>query len=138
MSATHNRDSTGLPRAALYVAFDSSWASWKLASTTGSAQSRRLRAIAARSSGAVMFEIAQAKHPFELADEAMAVTCYEAGREGFWVHRVLAHGDRPLNCVRNPAWRAAIIPPPRPAGASGGTRHNRGSHPRPALARHPL
>jgi transposase len=38
-----------------------------------------------------MFEIAQAKRRFGLAAAAPVVTCYEAGRDGFWLHRFLAH-----------------------------------------------
>jgi len=34
-------------------------------------------------------EIAQAKHRLGLAETAPVVSCYEAGREGFWLHRLL-------------------------------------------------
>jgi transposase len=38
-------------------------------------------------------EVAQAKKRFGLPDTAPVVSCYEAGREGFWLHRFLqAHG----------------------------------------------
>ena len=37
----------------------------------------------------VLDEIAQAKHRLGLAETAPVVSCYEAGREGFWLHRLL-------------------------------------------------
>ena len=38
-------------------------------------------------------EVAQAKRRFGLPETAPVVSCYEAGREGFWLHRFLqAHG----------------------------------------------
>jgi transposase len=38
-------------------------------------------------------EGAQAKKRFGLPDTAPVVSCYEAGRESFWLHRFLqAHG----------------------------------------------
>jgi transposase len=38
----------------------------------------------------VMAEVATAKRQFGLSDEAPVVSCYEAGRDGFWLHRCLA------------------------------------------------
>jgi transposase len=38
-------------------------------------------------------EVTQAKRRFGLPETAPVVSCYEAGREGFWLHRFLqAHG----------------------------------------------
>jgi transposase len=38
-------------------------------------------------------EIARAKQRFGLPEDARVVSCYEAGRDGFWLHRYLvAHG----------------------------------------------
>jgi transposase len=34
-------------------------------------------------------EVAQAKRRFGLPETAPVVSCYEAGREGFWLHRFL-------------------------------------------------
>jgi transposase len=34
-------------------------------------------------------EIQKAKHRFGLSESAEVISCYEAGREGFWVHRAL-------------------------------------------------
>jgi len=37
----------------------------------------------------VLQEVAQAKQRFGLPESAPVVSCYEAGREGFWLHRFL-------------------------------------------------
>jgi transposase len=49
--------------------------------------------VTARHQEHVLDEIAQAKRRLGLPDTAPVVSCYEAGREGFWRHRFLqAHG----------------------------------------------
>jgi transposase len=61
----------------------------KLGFTTGPGQQPRERAVAARDHGRLLQEIAQAKRRFGLPASAPVVSCYEAGREGFWLHRFL-------------------------------------------------
>jgi hypothetical protein len=39
-----------------------------------------------------MSEISKAKLRFGLPEDAKVVSCYEAGRDGFWIHRLLTHG----------------------------------------------
>ena len=40
----------------------------------------------------LMYEIEKAKHRFQLGDLPVDVfTCYEAGRDGFWLHRFLTN-----------------------------------------------
>jgi transposase len=39
----------------------------------------------------LMAEIKGAKHRFALPPETPVVSCYEAGRDGFWLHRFLVH-----------------------------------------------
>ena len=90
MSATHAIDSSSQSVPVLYVAFELSWGTWKLAFTTGPGQSPRLRTIAARDLNAVVKEIAAAKRRFGLPEDAAIFSCYEAGRDGFWLHRFLA------------------------------------------------
>jgi transposase len=60
-----------------------------LAFTIGLGQKPRLKAVQARDTEAVVREIAQAKERFGLAKEVQVVSCYEAGRDGFWLHRWL-------------------------------------------------
>jgi transposase len=62
---------------------------WKLAFTTGLGQKPRQRDIAGRAIEALRQEIAAAKERFGLPADTPVVSCYEAGREGFWLHRCL-------------------------------------------------
>jgi transposase len=77
----------------LFVAFARSEKTWKLGFTTGHGQKPRERTVTARQQERVLEEIVQAKRRLGLPDTAPVVSCYEAGREGFWLHRfLLAHG----------------------------------------------
>src|SRR6266545_474614 len=80
-----------IPAAAdtLYLAFDLGNRMWKLAFTIGAAQPPRIRTIPARDLSRLASEIATAKARFGLSADALVVSCYEAGRDGFWVHRAL-------------------------------------------------
>jgi transposase len=81
------------PERVLYVAFELSEKTWKLGFTLGPGQKPRERGVAARNQARVLQEITQAKKRFGLPESAPVVSCYEAGREGFWLHRLLqAHG----------------------------------------------
>ena len=91
MSATHTTNFNVTTAPVLYVAFELSWNSWKLAFTVGLGQKPRLRTIPARDTAAVLREIARAKDRFGLPEHAPVVSCYEAGRDGFWLHRFLVH-----------------------------------------------
>src|SRR5215813_5066651 len=91
MSATHATDSSTATAPVLYLALELSWTSWKLAFTVGADQKPRLRSIAARDTGTVMREIRDAKRRFGLPEETPVISCYEAGRDGFWLHRYLRH-----------------------------------------------
>jgi hypothetical protein len=73
----------------LHLAFELSWNQRKLAFTIGHGQAPRLRTVAARDLPALLKEIARAKRRFGLPDAAAVVSCYEAGRDGFWLHRWL-------------------------------------------------
>src|SRR5262245_41009628 len=77
----------------LFVAFELSEKTWKLGFTTGHGQKPRERTVTARQQELVLDEIAQAKRRMGLPASAAVVSCYEAGREGFWLHRFLqGHG----------------------------------------------
>jgi transposase len=62
---------------------------WTLGFTTAPAQRPRLRTIAARDLAAVEREIADARLRFHLPPDTPVRSCYEAGRDGFWLHRWL-------------------------------------------------
>jgi transposase len=91
MSATHTTDSTTPMAPVLYLAFELSWNTWKLAFTIGAGQPPRIRSIPARAIEALMREIKKAKQRFGLPEDAPVISCYEAGRDGFWLHRFLLH-----------------------------------------------
>jgi hypothetical protein len=71
----------------LYLALELGWNEWKLAFSTGPTASPRLRAIGGRRVGALLDEIAKAKKRFGLPEDAPVHSGYEAGRDGFWLHR---------------------------------------------------
>jgi transposase len=73
----------------LYLAFELGWDKWLLAFATEPAQKPRFRKIPARDIDALLQEIAKAKQRFGLPEDAPVFTCYEAGRDGFWLHRCL-------------------------------------------------
>ena len=73
----------------LFVAFELSEKTWKLGFTTGHGQQPRERTVSARQQERVLDEIAQAKRRMALPESAAVVSCYEAGRDGFWLHRFL-------------------------------------------------
>jgi transposase len=87
-TATHNEHDTTTERV-LFVAFELSEKTWKLGFTTGHGQKPRERTVAARHHACLLQEVAQAKKRCGLPETAPVVSCYEAGREGFWLHRFL-------------------------------------------------
>jgi transposase len=87
-TATHNGHDTTSERV-LFVAFELSEKNWKLGFTTGPGQKPRERGVTARHQARVLQEVARAKKRFGLPETAPVVSCYEAGRDGFWLHRFL-------------------------------------------------
>jgi transposase len=75
----------------LYMAFELGWTTWKMAFTIGAGQPPRVRSVPARCTSFVLSEIKKAKLRFGLPADAPVVSCYEAGRDGFWLHRFLVH-----------------------------------------------
>lgn len=74
-------------RDTLYVAFELGSTKWTLGFTTAPAQAPRVRTIAAGDLIALEKELGAAKVRFGLGLEAPVRSCYEAGRDGFWLHR---------------------------------------------------
>ena len=89
MTATHDANSTIPAIPVLYLSLELGQKSWKLAFTVGLGQKPRLRTIAARDTEALMTEISAAKKRFGLPENAAVASCYEAGRDGSWLHRFL-------------------------------------------------
>ena len=91
-AATH-QEQRNTTEATLFVAFELSEKTWKLGFTTGHGQKPRERTVTARHHELVLNEIAHAKRRMGLSETAPVVSCYEAGRESFWLHRCLqGHG----------------------------------------------
>ncbi len=73
----------------LYLAFELGSPNWILGFSVGMGHKPRRRAIAARDLQALQKEIVAAKKRFHLQEDARVLCCYEAGRDGFWLHRHL-------------------------------------------------
>jgi len=82
---TQTRNTTGNDR--LYIAFELSNTKWKLA--FGNGIKKRRKTIDARDIKTFMKEVAIAKSHFKITDAVEIYSCYEAGRDGFWIHRFL-------------------------------------------------
>ncbi len=85
---TRTSESTATP-ACLLLAFELSERTWKLGFTVSGGQRPRVRQIAAGALDRLAEEVARAKSRWRLPADAPVVSCYEAGREGFWLHRYL-------------------------------------------------
>ena len=80
------QDSAG--QAALYMAMELSNRQWTLAFTDRRHNPRRVT-VEARDLVALQEQIGQAKSRCGLPKDAPVFSCYEAGRDGFWLHRYL-------------------------------------------------
>jgi transposase len=73
----------------MYLAFELSMTKWKLGFSTGFAQKARIRNITGGDLKQLNQEIREAKKRFGLPVSSQVVSCYEASRHGFWLHRWL-------------------------------------------------
>lgn len=89
MTATIRPEVTSVNEATLFVAFELSAKAWKLAMTSGFGMAPWLRTVPSGDLAAVERAITQAKSRFQLPVCGTVVSCYEAGRDGFWIHRAL-------------------------------------------------
>jgi len=62
---------------------------WKVAFGVSDSRSPRRVTTPARDCGELLSHIGKAKERFGLDADARIVSCYEAGRDGFWLHRFL-------------------------------------------------
>ncbi len=72
----------------LYMAMELGDKCWKLVFSDGG-EKRRHETIEAGRRLELVEAIRKAKRKFHLSPEARVVSCYEAGRDGFWLHRYL-------------------------------------------------
>lgn len=77
----------------LHMAIELSASTWKLAFADAIGRRPRIRSVDAGKIDSLMNEIAGAKKAFRLAHDTPVVSCYEAGRDGFWLHRCLVAMD---------------------------------------------
>ena len=73
----------------LYVAFELGQSEWKLGFGIGLGRSTRRRSMTARDLVVLEAEIHSAKERLGLPYDASVYSCYEAGLDGFWLHRYL-------------------------------------------------
>lgn len=91
MTETTRLAECNAPSATLFVAFELGSTKWVMAMTTPTTSQRpRLRQIPAGDLVALQRELLTAKARLGLALDAPVQSCYEAGRDGFWLHRWLS------------------------------------------------
>jgi transposase len=73
----------------LFVAFDVGKREWKLAVTSGFGVAPWVRTVASGDLAAVARVVRDGRRRVGLSATARVVSCYEAGRDGFWIHRAL-------------------------------------------------
>ena len=98
-TALQGQDTTIVGR--LYVAFELGERSWTLSLGDGVRAPSRCT-VAAGDTTAVLMAIAKAKARCHLAINCPVRSCYEAGRDGFWLHRWLSDQSI-VNLVVDPA-----------------------------------
>ena len=88
-TTTRKREVITIEEEVLYVALELGKARWKVASTPGAGQKPREVWIKGGDGEGLRHEIERAKQRFGLSSPAAVRSCYEAGQEGFWLHRYL-------------------------------------------------
>jgi transposase len=73
----------------LYMALALGWNDWTVRCTVGLGPAPWQVSVRARDLSGLLTQIAQAKRRFGLAADVPVHCVYEAGRDGFWLHRVL-------------------------------------------------
>ena len=74
----------------LYLSFELSSKKWKLGFSIGLGQKTRIRTMDSGDLTTLKAEIELARKRFKLPEKYRLLSCYEAGRDGFWLHRYLA------------------------------------------------
>jgi transposase len=71
----------------LYIALELSNKKWKIA--FGNGFKTRMKTITARDRSQFEAEVEKARKHFKMSENVATHCCYEAGRDGFWIHRYL-------------------------------------------------
>lgn len=85
----------------LYLAIECGSKEWKLA--FGTVKARRQVTIGAGDVKGLRVQMGRAKERMGVEAEAAVYSCYEAGRDGFWIHRMLTEELGVQNVVVDPA-----------------------------------
>jgi transposase len=85
MSPTAHATEGSAAAPVLYMALELSNRSWRLA--FGDGTRHRQMSVPAADLAALSAAVAKAKERFKMPASARVVSCYEAGRDGFWLHR---------------------------------------------------
>jgi transposase len=88
-TATRRSEYSGATTPFLYLAFELGIDEWRLGCATEPSATPRTRVIPARDLERLVKEIAHAKKGLGLPPQTPVRSCYEAGRDGFWLHRYL-------------------------------------------------
>lgn len=83
----HNRQYT--EEQVLFLALELSSKKWKAGMTRGRGLKQRNKSVDAGDFAGLEIAISRAKKRFGLSADIPVVCCYEAGRDGFWIHRRL-------------------------------------------------
>ena len=89
MTATTRPEFRSVSEPTVYVACELGKKEWKLAMTSGFDVEPWVRTVASGDVPAVERALRDGRLRLGLAASARAVSCYEAGRDGFWIHRAL-------------------------------------------------
>lgn len=83
----------------LYMAMELSLNKWCVA--FGNGAKKRQIILDSNDRVGLISEIQKAKEKFELPEDSKVISCYEAGRDGFWIHRWLER----CGVENNALWR---------------------------------
>lgn len=83
------RDTEYTSEAVMFLALELSASKWKIGTTIGLGQKPREVTIDSGDLEGLLDEVTRAKQRFALPPDARVISCYEAGRDGFWIHRWL-------------------------------------------------
>jgi len=89
MTAPTRPGSESVNEPTLYVAFELGKQEWKLALTSGFGVVPVIRTIVSGDLRAVARVVQEGRARIGLPASSKVVSCYEAGRDGFWIHRAL-------------------------------------------------
>jgi transposase len=88
-ATTQHQESTAGATDRLLMAIELGRRQWKVGFTTQQGQRIRRRTLPADAWDRLPEEVTAAKKRLNLPADAPVTSCYEAGRDGFWIHRYL-------------------------------------------------